>query len=122
MYKIEYLKSFIKKFNGLSYSSQCDYIKNKLLSFDLYEIQFIMFFKKLHVLINDLPTHFKKIGKDNKRYIYNFVGVLSDNDEYFCATSGSIDIKYKKLSYNIYSVKIPIKNSELYLHTYVELN
>ena len=28
MYKMEHLKNFIEKINGLSYSSQCDYIKN----------------------------------------------------------------------------------------------
>ena len=81
-----------------------------------------MFFKKLHLLFNDLPTHCKEITKDNKTYICNFTGVLSDNDEFLCVTRGLIHVKYKKLSSNIYSVKIPIKNSELYLHTYVELN
>ena len=53
MYKIDYLKEFIENFNKLSYNKQCDYIKNKLLSLDLYEIEFIMFFKKLHVFFND---------------------------------------------------------------------
>ena len=53
MYKLDYLKEFIENFNKLSYNKQCDYIKNKLLSLDLYEIQFIMFFKKLHVFFND---------------------------------------------------------------------
>ena len=53
MYKIDDLKEFIVNFNKLSYNKQCDYIKNNLLSLDLYEIQFIMFFKKLHVFFND---------------------------------------------------------------------
>ena len=63
MYKIDYLKEFIVNFNKLSYNNQCDYIKNKLLSLDLYEIQFIMFFKKLHVFFNDLPSHLKILVK-----------------------------------------------------------
>ena len=102
---MDYLVKFIENFNSLTYSSQCNYVKNKLLSFDLYEIQFIMFFKKLHVLLNDLPSHFKKIGKD----------------AYFCVTRGFIRIEYKKISNNIYSVKILIQNSKLYLHTYIEI-
>ena len=118
---MDYLVKFIENFNSLTYSSQCDYVKNKLLSFDLYEIQFIMFFKKLHVLLNDLPSHFKKISKDNRMDIYNFAGVLSDNDAYFCVTRGFIRIEYKKMSNNIYSVKIPIQNRKLYLHTYIEI-
>ena len=35
---MDYLVKFIENFNSLTYSSQCDYVKNKLLSFDLYEI------------------------------------------------------------------------------------
>ena len=45
--KMDYLEKFIENFNKLTYNSQCDYIRNRLLSLDLYEIQFIMFFKKL---------------------------------------------------------------------------
>ena len=74
---------FIENFNGLTYISQYNYVKSKLFSFDLYERQFIMFSKKLHVLLNNLPSHFKKISKDNRMYIYNFASVLSDTDAYF---------------------------------------
>ena len=66
MYKIEYLKEFIVNFNKLSYNKQCDYIKNKLLSLDLYEIQFIMFFKKLHVFFNDYLVTSKILVKITK--------------------------------------------------------
>ena len=78
-----------------------------------------MFFKKLHLLLNDLSSHFKKIGNDNRTYIYNFAGVLSDSDAYFCVTRGFIRIEYKKISNNIYFVEIPIQNSKLYLPTYI---
>ena len=80
-----------------------------------------MFFKKLHELLNNLPSHFKKISKDNRMYIYNFASVLSDTDAYFYLTRVFIRIEYKKMSNNIYSVKIPIQNSKLYLHTYIEI-
>ena len=50
---MEYLENFIKNFKKLTYKEQCKCIENTLLSFDLYEIQFIIFFKKLHVLLNE---------------------------------------------------------------------
>ena len=115
-----YLERFIENFNKLTYNSQCDYIRNRLLLLDLYEIQFIMFFKKLQVLFNDLPSHIKKISEDNKKYIYNFDGILADDNGYFSITRGFIHITYKKLTSNVYSVNIPIKNSKLYLRTYID--
>ena len=51
---------FIEKFSCLTYNNEYEYLKNKLLSLDLFEIQYIMFFKKLHVLFNNLPSHIKK--------------------------------------------------------------
>ena len=80
---MNYLENFIKRFYNLTYKEQCKCIENKLLSFDLYEMQFIIFFKNLHVLLNELPGHINKISKENKRYIYNFSGVLENNDGYF---------------------------------------
>ena len=118
---MEYLENFIKSFNKLTYKEQCKCIENKLLSFDLYEIQFIIFFKKLHVLLNELPGHINKISKENKRYIYNFRGEMENNDSYFCITRGFVHINYKRLTDNIYSVKIPIKNAKTYLHAYIHI-
>ena len=71
---MDYLENFIKKFNKLTDREQCKCIENKLLSFNLYEIQFNIFFKKLHVLLNELPDDINKISKENKRYIYKFNG------------------------------------------------
>ena len=114
--------NFVEGFNCLTYNKQCEYIQNKLLSLDLYEIKYITFFKKLHVLYTDLPSHLNKISKDNKSYMYNFNGVLGNNDGYFCITRGFIHIKYKRLIDNIYSVKIPIRNAKMYLRTYIDIN
>ena len=36
--KMDYLEKFIENFNKLTYNSQCDYIRNRLLLLDLYEI------------------------------------------------------------------------------------
>ena len=119
---MEYLEEFVVNFNKLTHNNQCDYINNKLLLLDLYEIQFIMLFKKLQVLFNELPNHIKNISKDNKRYIYNFEGVLADGKGCFNVTGGFAHITYKMLASNIYSVKIPIKDSKLYLKKCVDIN
>ena len=74
------------------------------------------------MLFNNLPGHIKKISEDNKRYIYNFDGILADDSGYFSITGGFIHIIYKKLTSNVYSVNIPIKNSKLYLRTYIDTN
>ena len=54
---MDYLIKIIEEFNYLGYNNQCEYIKNKLLSLDLDDIQYIMFYKKLQVLFNDLPSY-----------------------------------------------------------------
>ena len=76
---MNYLENFIKKFYNLTYKEQCKCIENKL-SFDLCEIQFIIFFKNLHVLLNELPGHINKISKENKRYIYNIYNIQFTKD------------------------------------------
>ena len=113
---------FVEEINGLGYNNQCEYIKHKLLSLDPHEIQYIMFFKKLHVLFNDLPSHINKIIKDNRRYIYNFDSVLVGNDSYFNETRGYIRIDYTKLSNNVYFVKIPMNIYKLYIQTFIDIN
>ena len=119
---MDFLINFCEKFNCYTYKRQFEFIKNKFLSLDLDDIRYIMFFKKLHVLFNDLPSQIKRIIRDNQRYIYNFNGVLVGNDSYFSETRGYIHIDYTKLSNNIYFVKIPIENNKLYLRTYIDIN
>ena len=48
---MDYLINFCEEFNCYTYNRQCEFIKNKSLSLDLDDIQYIMFFKKLHVLL-----------------------------------------------------------------------
>ena len=57
---MDYLTNFCDEINRLNYQNQCEYIINKLLSLYLYNIQYILLFKKLHVLIDDLPGRIKK--------------------------------------------------------------
>ena len=119
---MQFLIKIIEEFGGLSDNNHCEYIKNKLLSLDLYAIQYIMFFKKLSVLFNDLPGYISKISKDNQRYIHNFSSELEDNDDYFNETRGYIHIECVKISNNVYFVRIAMKIYKLYIHTFIDIN
>ena len=119
---MQYLIKIMKEFSSLSYNNQFQYIKNKLLLLDLCEIQYIMFFNKLHVLFNNLPGYISKISQYNKRYIYNFSGELGDNDNYFNGTRGYIHIECAEISNNAYFVRIPLKIYKLYIHTFIDIN
>ena len=47
---------------------------------------------------------------------------MENNDSYFCITRGFVHLNYQRSTYNIYSVKIPIKNAKAHLHTYIDIN
>ena len=96
---MDYLTTLCDEINRLNYYNQCEYIKNKLLSLDLYDIQYILFFKKLHVLFDDLHGHIKKISRDDWRDIYNFSIELADYDGYFNETRGYIHINFEKITF-----------------------
>ena len=89
---------------------------------DLYEIQYITLFNKLHVLFNDLPGYISKNSKDNQRYIYNFSSELGNNDNYFNETRGYIHIECAEISNNVDFVRIPMKIYKLYIHTFIDIN
>ena len=119
---MQHLIKIIREFSGLCYNKQFEYIKNKLLSLDLSEIQYIMFFKNLHVLLNDLPGYISKISEDNQRYKCNFSSELGDNDDYFNETRGYIHIEYAEISSNVHFVRIAMKIYKLYIHTFIDIN
>ena len=96
---MDYLTNFCDEINRSNYYNQSEYIKNKFLSLDLYDIQYILFFKKLHVLFDDLQSHIKKINRDDWRDIYNFSIELADYDGYFNETRGYIHINFEKITF-----------------------
>ena len=56
------LIEYIIQINTLNYSKQCEYIKNKLLSINIYDISYIMLFKKVDVIFKKLPDYLKDIN------------------------------------------------------------
>ena len=70
------LIEYIIQINTLNYSKQCEYIKNKLLSINIYDISHIMFLKKVDVIFKKLPDYLKdiNIGKNKKgTHFFNFL-------------------------------------------------
>ena len=68
--------------------------------------------KKLHVLLQNLPSYLKKIDlkiNENKGHFVNF-GTNFFGNKYFYDTRGYIRINCSKLTNNNYMVSIPIKN------------
>ena len=56
------LTEYIKQINSLNYNKQCRYIKNESLSRDISRI---IFFKKLHVILHNLPYYLAELGIKN---------------------------------------------------------
>ena len=112
---------YIEKINTLNYSGQCKYAKTKLLSFKTIDVPHTVFFKKLYVLLDNLPWYIKesniKVGV-RKELIINFWWRFEEG-KYFHDDRGYIQIECIKLPDSIYLVIIPIKNTDryIYIHT-----
>ena len=80
-----------------------------------------MFFKKLYILLNDLPHQLQEINIDigvrNVPYI-NLWGRLDEIDvnKFFYEDIGLIKIECIKLPDNTYLVAIPVKNTDQFIY------
>ena len=80
-----------------------------------------MFFKKLYILLNDLPHQLQEINIDigvrNVLYI-NLWGRLDEIDvnKFFYEDIGLIKIECIKLPDNTYLVAIPVKNTDQFIY------
>ena len=106
------ISEYILEIRCLNHNNLKEYLENKLLSIDPFDITYTVFFKKLYVLLQNLPEYLNeldlKINK-NKDHFVNFWTDFLDN-MYFYDTKGYIRINCLKLSNNGYLVSIPIKN------------
>ena len=106
------ISEYILEIRCLNHNNLKEYLENKLLSIDPFDITYTVFFKKLYVLLQNLPEYLNeldlKINK-NKDHFVNFWTDFLDN-KYFYDTTGYIRINCLKLSNNGYLVSIPIKN------------
>ena len=106
------ISEYILEIRCLNHNNLKEYLENKLLSIDPFDITYTVFFKKLYVLLQNLQEYLNeldlKINK-NKDHFVNFWTDFLDN-KYFYDTTGYIRINCLKLSNNGYLVSIPIKN------------
>ena len=104
--------------NCLNYINQCKYVKNKLLSVNIYDTRHIMFFKKLQVILQKLPVYLKEIDvniNEEANGLFKFFCELDDKS-YFKDNKdikGFIRVNCIKLSYNIYQISVAVKNSPI---------
>ena len=106
------ISEYILGIRCLNHNNLKEYLENKLLSIYPFDITYTVFFKKLYVLLQNLPEYLNeldlKINK-NKDHFVNFWTDFLDN-KYFYDTTGYIRINCLKLSNNGYLVSIPITN------------
>ena len=106
------ISEYILGIRCLNHNNLKEYLENKLLSIDPFDITYTVFFKKLYVLLQNLPEYLNKLDlkiNKNKDHFVNFWTDFLDN-KYFYDTTGYIRINCLKLSNNGYLVSIPIKN------------
>ena len=106
------ISEYILEIRCLNHNNLKEYLENKLLSIDPFDITYTVFFKKLYVLLQNLPEYLNKLDlkiNKNKDHFVNFWTDFLDN-KYFYDTKGYIRINCLKLSNNGYLVSIPIKN------------
>ena len=106
------ISEYILEIRCLNHNNLKEYLENKLLSIYPFDITYTVFFKKLYVLLQNLPEYLNKLDlkiNENKDHFVNFWTDFLDN-KYFYDTKGYIRINCLKLSNNGYLVSIPIKN------------
>ena len=123
------LIEYIIQINTLNYSKQCECIKNKLLSINIYDISYIMFFKKVDVIFKKLPDYLKdiNIGKNKKgTHFFNFFKKLDDRsyceDDNSDSIKGFIKVDYVKLTDNIYQIDLLVKKAPISIISYINVN
>ena len=93
------IKKYIDKINSLNFRWQCRYVKNKLLSFKTNDVLYTLFFKKLYILLDNLPWYLKETNIEigvRKELLINFWRGLGE-DNYFYDGMGYIQIECIKL-------------------------
>ena len=121
------ITEYIVQINCFNYNNQCKYVKKKLLSVYFCDINYIMFFKKLQVILQKLPVYLTEIDiKINKegQYLFNFFHEIH-NRSYFKDSKdirGFISVNYLKLSNNMCQICVPVKNTQIPVISYININ
>ena len=108
------ISDYIIQITCLNQDSLYEFLKNKLLSTDPRDITHTVFFKKLYVILLNLPFYLKELNLKKSESDERFINFWSDFNDNRCFydTRGFMRIKYIKLSNNGYLVSIPVKNGQ----------
>ena len=112
------IKKCIEKINSLNFRGQCRYVKNKLLSFKTNDVPYTLFFKKLYILLDNLPWYLKETNIEigvRKELLINFWRGL-EVDKYSYDDMGYVQIECIKLPDSIYFIGIPVKNTDHHIY------
>ena len=121
------ITEYIVQINCLNYNNQCKYVKKKLLSADFCDINYIMFFKKLQVILQKLPVYLTEIDikiNEEGNHLFNFFYELDDRSYFKNSkdTEGFIRVNYIKLSNNLYQISVAVKNTPIPVISYININ
>ena len=98
--------------------------KKEVTSHDEDDITHVIFFKKLHVIFYKIASYLAKLDNnigDKDICLFNFWDELYDN-KYFDDNKAFIQIKYIKLTNNIYQISVPVKNSQIAIISYINIS
>ena len=111
------ISDYIIQISRLNQNSLYEFLKNKLLSIDPRDITHTVFFKKLYVILLNLPCYLKELNLKVNESDERFINFWSDfnNNRYFYDTRGFMRIKHIKLSNNGYLVSISVKIDEKFV-------
>ena len=112
------MKKYTEKINSLNFRGQCRYVKNKLLSFKTNDVPYTLFFKKLYILLDNLPWYLKETNIEigmRKELLINFWRGL-EVDKYSYDDMGYVQIECIKLPDSIYFIGIPVKNTNHHIY------
>ena len=121
------ITEYIVQINCLNYNNQCKYVIKKLLSADFCDINYIMFFKKLQVILQKLPVYLTEIDikiNEEGNHLFNFFYELDDRS-YFKDSKdikGFIIVNYVKLSNNMYQISVVVKNTPTAVISYINID
>ena len=114
------IKKYIEKINSLTFRGQRKYVKTKLLSFKTSDIPYTTFFKKLCILLYNLPWHLKETNIEiglRKELLINFWNSL-EADKCFYDGMCYIQLECVKLPDFTYLIGIPVR-SRIIIYIYI---
>ena len=95
------LEERIKEFNELEYRDQCRYIVNKLISLEYIDIMHTVFFKRLQIILRNVPLIYLRARNTNNMHNQNHIYKYEFNVQFYPQSERIFDdilyIRYKSI-------------------------